>query len=66
MKRAIFDTNGNDSKWNDRSGEEVTIIRALTEAEADLIETGPMYRVRFSDGTETDAFEDELFEITGG
>ncbi len=37
-----------------------TVLRPLTDEEADLFETGPMYQVRFSDGTETSTFIDEL------
>lgn len=60
MVRAIFDTHKGDSKLNPHSGQMVTVLRPLTRKEADLAETGPMFRVRFSDGFETDAFEDEL------
>ena len=60
MRKAIFDTHGNDSELNPRSGQTVEIIRPLTEKEADLIETGPMYKIRFPDGYIRDAFEDEL------
>lgn len=63
MKKAIFDTHGGDSTWNERSGEVVEILRELTEEEADIGDVGMMYRIRFSDGTETDAFEDELSEV---
>lgn len=56
----IFDTHGGDSTWNSRSGSEVTVLRALTEAEADIADVGPMYRVAFLDGVETDVFLDEL------
>ena len=41
-------------------GQMATVIRPLTEDEADICETGNMYKVRFEDGYETDAFEDEL------
>jgi len=44
----------------ERSGEPVTLVRPLTEDEADLNETGPMWRIKFDDGATTDAFEDEL------
>lgn len=63
MKQKIFDTHGADSTLNDRSGEIVTVLRPLTEQEADLFETGPMFKIRFSDGYETDAFEDELLDV---
>lgn len=59
----IFDTHGADSSLNARSGQKVEVLRPLTDKEADLFETGPMYRVRFPDGFESDAFEDELLEV---
>lgn len=62
MKK-LFNTHGNDSTLNDRSGMTVEVIRPLTEQEADLFETGQMYHIRFADGFETDAFEDELEEV---
>ena len=58
-----FNTHGGDTSWNDRSGQVVEVLRPLTEDEADLFDVGPMYRIRFADGTETDAFEDELEDI---
>lgn len=58
--KSVFDTHGKDSDLNSRSGQMVEVLRLLTAEEADLHETGPMYRVRFYDGTETDAFLDEL------
>lgn len=60
MTTAIFDTHGGDSKLNSRSGSTVEVLRPLTEQEVDLVETGPMFKIRFADGYETDAFEDEL------
>ena len=59
----IFDTHGADSSLNTRSGQKVEVLRPLTDKEADLFETGPMHRVRFPDGFESDAFEDELLEV---
>ena len=61
--KSVFDTHGRDSGLNDRSGQMVEVLRLLTGEEADLHETGPMYRVRFDDGTETDAFLEELPSI---
>lgn len=58
--RAIFNTHGSDSTWCERDGEVCEVLRPLTNDEADLFDVGMMYRVRFSDGVETDAFEDEL------
>jgi len=63
--KKVFDSHGQDTQLNDRSGQVVEVIRPLTEDEADLFDVGPMYRIRFDDGYETDAFEDELSdEIT--
>lgn len=59
MKR-IFDTHGCDSELNNRSGQEVEVLRELTDMECDKEEVGNMYRIRFADGFITDAFEDEL------
>jgi len=55
-----FNTHGADSTWTIRDGECCVVVRPLTKDEADLFDVGPMYRIRFSDGVETDAFEDEL------
>ena len=57
MKK-IFNTT--DSELKKYNGTEVEIIRALTEDEADIADVGNMYKVRFYDGYERDAFEDEL------
>ena len=57
MKK-IFNTT--DSELKKYNGTEVEIIRALTEDEADIADVGNMYKVRFYDGYERDAFADEL------
>ena len=57
-KKYIFNTT--DTELMKYNGTEVEIIRPLTEDEADIFDVGNMYRVRFEDGYETDAFEDEL------
>ena len=57
MKK-IFNTT--DSELKKYNGTEVEIIRPLTEDEADIADVGNMYKVRFYDGYERDAFEDEL------
>lgn len=47
--------------YPERSGQAVVIIRPLKDGpEIDQAEVGPMYRIQFSDGVETDCFEDEL------
>lgn len=58
--RAVFDTHNADSTLNKRSGEVVTVVRPLTKYEADIDDVGKMYKIKFSDGTMADAFEDEL------
>lgn len=58
----VFDTHGGDSTWNERSGQRCVAVRPLTRQECDIDDVGPMWRVRFEDGIETDAFQDELKE----
>ena len=62
--KKVFDTHGGDTQLNDRTGQTVTVIRPLTGKEADIADVGPMFKVRFEDGFVTDAFEDELSDIT--
>ena len=57
-KKYIFNTT--DSELRKYNGTEVEVIRPLTEDETDIFDVGNMYKVRFSDGYERDAFEDEL------
>lgn len=61
-KFMLFDTHNGDSQLNSRSGQMVEVLRELTEAEADVADVGPMYHIKFPDGLETDAFEDELID----
>ena len=60
-----FDTQGHDSYWKQYDGRTCTIIRPLTVEEADIDDVGPMWRIRLDgiEEKETDAFEDELFEL---
>ena len=44
----------------ERNGSTCEIVRALTQDEADVAEVGLMFKVRFDDGAEIDAFIDEL------
>ena len=62
METRIFKTIGSDEILKAHDMQPCVIVRPLTSREADLFETGPMYRIRFSDGFETDAFSDELFK----
>ena len=60
----VFDSHGGDSSLNERTGESCTVLRALTEEEADLADVGPMYEIQFEkDGFTTDAFGDELTPV---
>lgn len=60
----IYDSHGGDSTLNERTGERCTVLRALTEEEADLADVGPMYEIQFEkDGFTTDAFGDELTPV---
>ena len=61
--RSMFTTHGADSALNSRSGQQVEVIRPLTDEECDKLETGPMFRIRFDDGVEVDAFGDEVPEL---
>lgn len=58
----VFNTHGQDSEYNHRSGETVEILRPCTKEECDIEDVGPMYYVKFLDGIEIMAFEDELEE----
>lgn len=49
-----------DSEYRRYNDQPVEVLRPLTEAEADLHIVGPMYQVRFQDGREASAFEDEI------
>jgi len=57
-----FNTHDGDSALNDRSGEHITVIDSVNPCDYDYEEIGWMYRVRFDDGFEVDAFEDEIEE----
>lgn len=46
--------------YRERGGSPVAVLRPLEPGEHDAGETGDMFRVRFFDGAETDAFADEL------
>lgn len=46
--------------YPERSGQDVTVLRPLGEDEYYGVEVEAMYRIRFADGVETDAFESEL------
>lgn len=64
MKKYIFNSNSNGAYpiLDNHSGQEVRIVRQLTDDECD-IECQPMYKVKFDDGFIYDVFGDELEEI---
>lgn len=62
MNKSVFVSCG-DSKWDARTGETAEILRQLGPDEADVVDVGPMFRVRFCDGVETDVFVDELPDL---
>lgn len=49
-----------DSELRPRNGQVVEVLGPTDPSRFEIEETGPMFRVRFPDGFETDAFEDEL------
>lgn len=64
IKQGKMTFNTVDSELTKYSGTEVEVIRPLTDKECDIEEVGRMYRVRFYDGYERDAFEDELTPLS--
>ncbi len=56
--KAVFNTVNSDLRW--RNGQEVTVLRILTDEEADTGNDGKMFCVKFSDGMEHNVFEDEI------
>lgn len=64
MARMIYTPDGalpGHPGYAERSGEAVEAT-PLDPARFDFDDVGPMFRIRFSDGVETDAFSDELAE----
>ena len=59
-KSIVFDSPY--EQYKERIGQEATIIAYFTEDddEHDISEVGPMYRLRFDDGTEIDAWPEEV------
>lgn len=49
-----------DSVLCDHNGEEVTVLEPLSPDLYNAEEVGPMFRVRFQDGSEAEAFADEV------
>lgn len=61
-EHVIFDSHGADSGLKHRDGTVAEVIGPLDESQYDKCETGPMFRIRFADGFQTDAFADEIKE----
>lgn len=59
MKKIFTTTQSDLQKYN---GCECEVVRECPENEYDKFDVGPMFVIRFADGYETDAFEDELCE----
>lgn len=58
-RRAVFTSTASKPGapgYRDRSGQTVDVLRALTRDEADC----KMFKIRFADGVEADAFADEI------
>ncbi len=47
------------AQYKDRVGQHLMVLRSLTDEERDP-EVGCMYRIRFDDGTEIDAWPEEI------
>lgn len=58
--KAIFDCQGNDSELKFRDGSPIDVLYRLNPDTYDSDDVGPMFRIRFEDGYETDSFEDEI------
>ena len=50
--------------YPEKSNQLVTVVRELDQHEVDKEEVGPIWKIKFEDGSITDAFEDELTEPT--
>lgn len=61
MKK-IFNSHGADSSLQQYDGCICVVLKKLTPEKVDTEDVGEMYRIRFLDGYETDAFADELTE----
>ena len=59
----IYNSHNADTLRNHLTGQEVEVIRPLTEEEADIEEVGMMYKCKFADGLVREVFEDELDPI---
>lgn len=56
----IFDTHGQDTAYNHRSGSKCKILKAIPLWKYDFFDIGFMYEIQFEDGEIIDSFSDEL------
>lgn len=61
-KTCIFDTHGTDSEWKSHDGEQCKVKKRKSEEEYDAEDIGTMWEIELMDGSELDAFPDELEE----
>lgn len=60
FNRYVNDPETSEKELVKREGQTVTVFAPLNPETYDIEETGTMYRIKFEDGYETDAFEEEL------
>lgn len=58
--QTVFNSHNGDSELDERTGQKCWVLYPLSPKDYDRFDVGRMYRIRFVDGFETDAFEDEL------
>ena len=61
-KICIFDTHGMDSEWKIHDEEQCKVKNRKSEDEYDFEDVGTMWEIELMDGSELDAFADELEE----
>lgn len=55
-----FKCSAQDPEYKQHDGKKCEIVKQLGPDVVDMDEVGYMYRIRFADGTEIDAFADEI------
>lgn len=61
-KTCIFDTHGNDSELKIHDGKKCVVKKRKPINEYDYFDIGTMWEICLEDGTQVDAFPDELEE----
>lgn len=61
-KTCIFNTHGMDSEWKSHDGEKCKVKMCKPETEYVFEDIGTMWEIELEDGSELDAFSDELEE----